>query len=71
MSAVPAKIKAMTSLPAPTNATEIYSFLQMCQYNAMFMFDSEESYKDITAQLRTLTKRDAVFEWSPEHQTTF
>ena len=54
MSADPAKIKAVTSLPPPATTTEVKSFLQMCQCNALFMFDKEQKYSDITAPLRSL-----------------
>lgn len=38
MSADLSKVEAITSLPALTNAAELKRFLQMCQYNVLFMF---------------------------------
>ena len=36
----------------------------MSQYNSMFMFGTEETYADITAPLRLLLCKNAVFEWT-------
>ena len=51
MSLDPAKVETIRSMPKPTSAAEVKSFLQMCQYNSMFMFDTEETYSDTTAPL--------------------
>ena len=73
MSADPAKVKAVTSLPPPMNSSEVKSFLQMCQYNALFMFNNEdnETYSDITAPLRALLRKGVKFHWSEACQTSF
>ena len=42
MSADPSKIETIVRLPPTTNAAEVKSFLQMCQYNALFMFGEEQ-----------------------------
>ena len=43
----------------------------MCQYNAMFMFGTEETYSDITASLRSLLRKDTAFKWNKACQTSF
>ena len=48
MSADPSKIETIVRLTPPTNSAEVKSFLQMCQYNALFMFGESETYSDIT-----------------------
>ena len=57
MAADPEKVKAITSLPPPTNAAEEKSFLEMCQYNSLFMFENDQTYSDITAPLPTLLRK--------------
>ena len=61
MPADPEKIKAITSLPHPHK-----SFLQICQYNFLFMFEIEKTYRDITAPLCTLLRKDQHFKWTDE-----
>ena len=58
------KINAIMSQGKAESSEEIRSFLMACQYNAKFLFDShevEESYKEITAPLRALLKKDVNF----------
>ena len=45
----PAKVETIKQLPPPKNTTEVKSFLQMSQYNYMFLFDNEQTYTDTTA----------------------
>ena len=64
MSQDPKKIKAIVDLPSPKSVSELKSFLQMCQFNAMFMYNSTETYSDVTAPLRNLLKKDIPFIWN-------
>ena len=43
MSADPSKIKAIATASHPQTTDEVKSFLQACQYNAKFMFDSDQA----------------------------
>ena len=61
MSADPSKIETIVRLTPPTNSVEVKSFLQMCQYNALFMFGESETYSDITTPLRNLTRKQVPF----------
>ena len=60
----PIKIKAIQELASPKNVAEVKSFLQMCQYNGMFMYSDGVTYSDVTAPLRALLRKDAIFEWT-------
>ena len=60
----PNKVKAIQQLSSPTSTAEVKSFLQMCQYNAMFMLTDIATYSDVTAPLRALLQKDVKFEWS-------
>ena len=71
MSADPSKIETIVRLTPPTNAAEVKSFLQMCQYNALFMFGETETYSDITAPLRNLTCKNVPFVWDQACQKAF
>ena len=71
MSADPSKIETIVRLAPPTNAAEVKSFLQMCQYNALFMFGEPETYSDITAPLRNLTRKKVPFKWDEACQNAF
>ena len=66
MSADPAKIKAIKEAGRPESCSEMKSFLQACQFNAKFMFDSEQAYAQLTSPLRKLTHKNARFTWSQE-----
>ena len=44
MSADPSNIKAIATAGHPQTTDEVKSFLQACQYNAKFMFDSDQAY---------------------------
>ena len=51
----------------PKSASEVQSFLGMATYCAKFI----PSFSDISHPLRNLTKKDAKFHWSQEHQKSF
>jgi len=71
MSADPSKVEAITSLPAPTTPEELKSFLQMCQYNALFMFGTPKTYSDVTEPLRKILRKDERFEWTANCKKAF
>ena len=72
MSPDPAKVETIKQLPPHENTTEVKSFLQMSQYNYMFLFDNEQTYADTTAPLRALhATKGAKFVWTNECQRSF
>ena len=71
MSADPAKIETIVRLEPPKNASEVKSFLQMCQYNALFMFGGQATYSDITAPLRNLLRKAEPYVWTDSCQNAF
>ena len=64
----PAKVKTIKQLPPPKNTTEVKSFLQMSQYNYMFLFYNEHTYAYTTAPLRAMLRKRAKFVWTKECQ---
>ena len=66
-----AKVETIKQLPPPKNTTEVKSFLQMSQYNYMFLFDSEQTYADTTSPLRAMLQKGAKFVWTNEWQRSF
>ena len=71
MSPDPAKTETICRITVPKSTAEVKSFLAMSQYNSMFMFGTEETYADITALLRLLLCKNAVFEWTKRCQDAF
>ena len=71
MSADPNKIKSIRNAGKPQNTDDVKSFLQACQFNAKFMFDSDQAYAQITRPLRDLTKKNAHFRWTPECEKAY
>ena len=67
----PKKVAAIHYKVTPKSVAEVKSFLQMCQYNQMFLFDTLETYSDVTAPLRALLRKDARFAWTPACETAF
>ena len=62
MSADPSKISAITKAGPPLTTEEVKNFLQACQFNAKFAFQSDEAYAQITKPMRDLLKHDAKFQ---------
>lgn len=71
MSADPNKLSAIRQAGRPESCPEVKSFLQSCQFNAKFAFDSEEAYAQTTKPLRNLTKRNARFGWTEECEAAY
>ena len=71
MSAGPRKIKTIQEAGQPQNNDDVKSFLQACQFNARFMFDTASAYTEFTQPLRNLTKKNTRFIWSPECEQAY
>ena len=67
LKADPEKVEAIVNLPAPTNKTEISSFLGMCDYWAPFV----PHLSDITEPLRQLIKKATIFTWNESYNRAF
>ena len=67
----PAKVQKLKEKGAPTTQEEVRSFLQAAQFNARFMWDTDQAYSHITAPLRKLLGKNVVFHWGPEQQTSY
>ena len=63
----PKKVQDLRDSPIPTNASEVRSFLGMASYSSKFI----PNFADITTPLRTLTKKNHVFQWKKEHSDAF
>ena len=63
----PDKIEAVRSFPVPTSVKELRSFLGLSNYYRRFV----EGFSKIASPLNRLTRKDAVFSWSPECQSAF
>ena len=51
----------------PTSVSEVRSFLGMATYCAKFI----PSFSDISYPLREPYKKNALFQWTPQHQASF
>ena len=71
MSADPKKIKTIRDAGRPQGNDDVKSFLQACQFNARFMFDTASAYAELTQPLRNLTKKNARFVWSSECERAY
>ena len=71
MSADPKKIKAIKEAGPPQNADEVKSFLQACQFNVRFMYNTEKAYTQITKPLRNLTRKITKFIWTAHCQQAY
>ena len=73
MSPDPDKCLIIKEWPAPTSTAEVKSFLQTVQFNAKFLGGEpgSVSYPELTAPLRSMTKKHARFIWGLREQTSF
>ena len=71
MSPDPSKVEPIKQLPPSKNTTEVRSFLQMSQYNYLFLFGDEQTYSNTTAPLRVMLQKGAKFVWTKECQRSF
>ena len=67
MSADPKKVSAIVNAKAPENASEVRSLLGMTNYLSRFI----PHYADLTADLRSLTKKDTPWTWTKTHDEVF
>ena len=67
VAADPEKIQTIISAPAPTNASEVRSFLGMTQYVSRFI----PNYATTTEPLRNLTKKDTDWKWTEQEIKAF
>ncbi|KAL5543368.1 hypothetical protein UlMin_007152 [Ulmus minor] len=63
----PAKIEAVSKWPAPTNVTEIRSFLGLAGYYRRFV----EGFSSLAAPLTALTKKGKKYEWTEKCEESF
>ncbi|CAJ1057626.1 hypothetical protein LDENG_00238730%2C partial [Xyrichtys novacula] len=58
------RIQGLSNLKAPTNVSELRSFLGVCNYSRQFI----EDYADLAKPLTNLLKKDVPFTWGPPQQ---
>uniref|UniRef100_A0A8R1IV69 Reverse transcriptase n=1 Tax=Caenorhabditis japonica TaxID=281687 RepID=A0A8R1IV69_CAEJA len=63
----PAKIAAIDQMPAPTDISQLRSFLGMVQFYGSFVKDLQ----NFRGPLDTLTKKDVIFQWTKNCQSAF
>jgi hypothetical protein len=73
MSPDPEKCQIIKDWAAPTNCSEVKSFLQTVQFNKKFLSgkDGAKSFPDVTEPLRRLTKKNSRFRWGTEQHESF
>uniref|UniRef100_W6NBQ2 RNA-directed DNA polymerase n=1 Tax=Haemonchus contortus TaxID=6289 RepID=W6NBQ2_HAECO len=63
----PDKIKAIQKMPAPKDVSQLRAFLGLINFYGKFVKDLH----NLRAPLDALTKKDAVYTWTPECQSSF
>ena len=63
----PAKCKAFQEMDPPTRKEDVASFISMLTAHSRFI----PMFSSLTANIRSLQKRDVKFEWSDVHQKEF
>ena len=74
MSPDPDKVKLIKGWPRPTTVSEVKSFLQTVQFNAVYLAaqsPGEMNYPELTEPLRALTRAGRKFTWTKENQKHF
>ena len=71
ISADPAKMEKIKEAGRPTSTDDVKSFLQACQFNAKFMYNTDQAYAELTKPLRDLLKKDCKFTWSAECERAY
>ena len=61
------KLEALQVVVAPSNVSELKSFLGMVNFSSRFI----AYYSDKTEKLRALMKKDVIWRWTSEHQRSF
>lgn len=67
MSPTAAKVAAIQAMPAPTNVSELRSFIGLCSYYRVYT----EKFSVIAADLYCLLKKNAHWLWETAQQTAF
>ena len=60
-------LAAIQDIPPPKTATEVHSFLGLAGYYRLYV----KNFAAMAGPLHALTRKDAIFHWSAECQTTF
>ncbi|PIO68609.1 reverse transcriptase, partial [Teladorsagia circumcincta] len=63
----PDKVKAIQKMPAPNDVSQLRTFLGLINFYGNFVKDLH----NLRAPLDALTKKDAVYTWTPECQSSF
>jgi hypothetical protein len=63
----PGKVKAVLEWPTPTTVKDVQSFLGFANFYRRFIASFSVSAKPLTS----LTKKDTIFNWSPECEAAF
>ena len=63
----PKKVEAIKKMEAPQTKQELQSFLGMITYLGQYV----KNLSDLTANLRSLLKKDALFQWTESHEANF
>ena len=63
----PSLLAAIREISPPQNATEVRSFLGFARYHRRYV----KNFAAIARPLHALTRKDVVFQWSPDFQDTF
>ena len=61
------RVKDPQDAPVPTNVHEVRSFFGMVNYSSKYI----PNFATTTKPLRALTKKNALFDWTKEHQEPF
>ena len=64
---VPEKLESIKNMPPPTTPKEVKQFLGLIGYYRKFI----PKFSDVARPLTNLTKKDVLFEWTPDCQQTF
>ena len=64
---LPEKVSAIVAAPAPTNVTELRSYLGMLQYYARFL----PNLSTVIAPLNNLLRKDVDFQWTVTEKNAF
>ena len=63
----PSRIQAICAMPAPTDKKSLQRFLGLVTYLASFI----PNFSEVTANLRSLLKKDSQWQWDESHQKSF
>ena len=67
----PSKVQNLRDKGRPENQEEVRSFLQAAQFNAKFMWDTDQAYAHITQPLRNLMGKGVLFRWGEAEQHSY